>query len=414
MARSDDGQKKEERCHGLVEGKCRHCGEMIPEDTLTCPKCGRKRLFSQEQYDMLLRCSKAKDVSEWNDWRKKNWREDILLEGADLLDAYVESANLLEAHLESARLFLAHLEGAELGGAHLEGASFAGAHLEGADLGGAHLEGADIAGAHLKGADLSLAHLKGANLSYAHLEGAYLNSAHLEGADLGFAHLEGAKLVYAYLEGAELTAAVVDGQTLLWGCTIDRKTDFTGVGLASARVQPGLRTRLEYNIRRTGWEQWYEKHRFLKWPVKLFWCMSDYGRSTARVIGSFFTAGIAFAFLYFFFPWLVNELEVEGISRPLRFVRALYFSVVTMTTLGFGDMHAKVDAAHGWQTCLSHVVLSVHVLVGYVVLGALITRFAILFQSPPEVRVLVSEKGWLRRTRERITGLLGGPADAAP
>jgi len=374
MARGDDGRKKEERCHGLVEGKCRHCGGMIPKDTLACPGCGKKRLFSQEQYDMLLRCSKAKDMSEWNDWKGKNWGQPVLLEGANLREAHLEDADLMGAHLERVELWNAHLERADLIGAHLEGADLMGAHLKGAKLGAAHLKGADLIGAHL----------------------------------------EGANLFHAHLEGAELTAAVVDGETLLWGCTIDRKTDFTGVGLASARVQPALRTRLEYNIRRTGWEQWYKKHRVLKWPVKLFWCMSDYGRSTARVIGSFFTAGIAFAFLYFFFPWLVNELEVEGISRPLRFVRALYFSVVTMTTLGFGDMHAKVDAAHGWQAYLSHVVLSVHVLVGYVVLGALITRFAILFQSPPEVRVLVSEKGWLRRTRERITGLLGGPADAAP
>jgi len=29
-----------------------------------------KRRFSEEQYQMLLRCSKKKDMTEWNEWRK--------------------------------------------------------------------------------------------------------------------------------------------------------------------------------------------------------------------------------------------------------------------------------------------------------------------------------------------------------
>lgn len=29
-----------------------------------------ERRFSQEQYDMLLRCSQKKDMTEWNQWRQ--------------------------------------------------------------------------------------------------------------------------------------------------------------------------------------------------------------------------------------------------------------------------------------------------------------------------------------------------------
>jgi hypothetical protein len=36
-----------------------------------------KRRFSQEQYDMLIRCSEKKDMSEWNDWRQQNPETDI-------------------------------------------------------------------------------------------------------------------------------------------------------------------------------------------------------------------------------------------------------------------------------------------------------------------------------------------------
>ena len=31
---------------------------------------GEKRRFSQEQYEMLLRRSEKKDMTEWNEWRR--------------------------------------------------------------------------------------------------------------------------------------------------------------------------------------------------------------------------------------------------------------------------------------------------------------------------------------------------------
>ena len=56
-------------------------------------------------------------------------------------------------------------------------------------------------------------------------------------------------------------------------------------------------------------------------------------------------------------------------------VRAVYFSIVTMTTLGFGDMYANKGSIAG------HVILAVQVILGYVLLGALITRFSVLFTA---------------------------------
>jgi hypothetical protein len=32
----------------------------------------KKRRFSQERYDMLLRCSGKKDITERNQWRREN------------------------------------------------------------------------------------------------------------------------------------------------------------------------------------------------------------------------------------------------------------------------------------------------------------------------------------------------------
>jgi predicted permease len=57
------------------------------------------------------------------------------------------------------------------------------------------------------------------------------------------------------------------------------------------------------------------------------------------------------------------------------FIRACYFSIVTMTTLGFGDMYAN---SASW---LGHILLIGQVLIGYILLAALVTRFAVLFTT---------------------------------
>lgn len=286
----------------------------------------RKPRFSQEQYDMLLRCSQNKDMTEWNEWRNANPDAEILLEGAELT----------EFHLEHANLALAHLDKAELGQAHLEGA----------------------------------------NLTLA-----FLSEAHLNGA-----HLQGARLSGTFLKGTLCYMAVVDGATLILDCSYDRETDFTGVGLGNARISPGLRSALEANVRRFFWRDWYSTSRYengmtrllarmLKQPVRLFWAMSDYGESTARIIATFFGGALLFALIYFFFPGFVAQLHLPNAGAGETFLRSCYFSVVTMTTLGFGDMHAQQGSIAGYFLLMFQVIL------GYVILGALVTRLAVLFRE---------------------------------
>lgn len=253
--------------------------------------------------------------------------------------------------------------------------------MRGVHLDEANLRGAKMFLADLVGAGFNRTHLESADLGRADLRDANLRSTCLAGADLEGSHLEGAWLKFAHLEGASFRTAFVDGATLLWDCTIDSKTDFSGVGLASARVEPRLVCRLHGNIRRFHWQEWYEQHRLLKWPVRSFWSMSDYGQSTLRIIGWFLLLAIVFAALYASFPGLVANLHETGeppapVSCGELLMRSVYFSVVTMTTLGFGDMCASPGSIFGY------VLLMLHVILGYILLGALVCRLAILFQEP--------------------------------
>jgi ion channel/pentapeptide repeat protein len=331
-------------------------------------KFGRRARRNVEQLALLMGCSEQQDMVEWNEWRKEHREVEIWLEGSDLKAAQLEEANLWRTHMEGAILWEAHMEGADLNGAHLEGADLYEAHLEGADLQGARLEGARLVSAYLEGAKLA--------------------GAHLEWADLEGAHLERAELVAAHLQGASFSMAIVDGETSFNNCRLDRDTDFSGVGMGSCRMEPGLRDTLEYNIRRMRYRNGSVWERIGKSPANFFWLFSDYGRSTGRVIATFLVLSLAFAVLYYVseIDWgerLVQDLstvtrptgEVETIDWRLVPFRALYFSVVTMTTLGFGDMHADPHSFWG------HAALMLQVILGYVLLGALICRLGILFQG---------------------------------
>lgn len=291
------------------------------------------------------------------------------------------------------------------------------AELIGVDLPGANLTKANLSGARLRAADLSKTILYWSDLRRADLRQTNLVDAELYEADLRCARLRNANLKNAWLsdtklQGTDFSYAIVDGGTLIAGPTkrdlhiaeIDHDTNFEGVGLDAMRIDPGIKQLLEYNIRRKKWERWYEDenvpiesgkwifsnpkirkvtNRFLRYFIHKFWQISDYGLSTKRIIAKFFKWAAVFALVYLFFEYstldgIVNNLsQVDGqkVQSWLVPVRAFYFSVVTMTTLGFGDIYANA------RSFLGHFLLTIQVLMGYMFLGALVTRFAVLFTA---------------------------------
>jgi len=346
-----------------------------------------ERKFKQEHYDRLMECSKKgpEGIKQWNKWRIENPLEKIWLQGADLRGANLEGADLYEAELQGANLWKAELQGADLRRAELQGAELNGANLQGAYLNFAELQGAKLWNANLQGANLWYANLQGTELLKAKLQGAKLWYANLQGAKLNRANLEGADFLSAKLQGAKFIVVFVDGATSFLDCEIDKNTDFRHTGLENVRIESGTKIRLKYNIRRMNWEDWYKEHRVREWPVRLFWSISDYGISTGRIIVWFLVLALFFAAIYSNFacwlpPGIISNLVVEP-HLPLWhyfllvLLRPVYFSIVTMTTLGFGDMFAYDESV------LGHLLLTVQVILGYVLLGALITRLAVLFTS---------------------------------
>jgi len=357
--------------------------------------------FNQEQYEFLKDCSeKGPDgIKKWNKWRADNPDKDILLKGADLSKCYLKKVILNtivkkeiegqvvefggKAYLGEIDFRESNLEAADLLHAYAEGTHFELANLKRARLNKAHLAGARFWRSELQETLFICADLKNAQLQDSHLEKAKFHRAIMHNAFLIDSHLAGSIFYKAFLQGANFQTTLVDGATSFWGCEVDENTNFAGVGLDNIRIESGIKTLLKCNIRRMNWMDWYEEHRFLQWPVKLFWSLSNYGISTLRIAIWFFGLALFFAGLYYILsvvspPGVVNSL-VEGKegSVPAWLIpfRSIYFSIVTMTTLGFGDMHANC------RSFLGHLLLTIQVILGYVLLGALVTRLAVLFTS---------------------------------
>jgi hypothetical protein len=250
----------------------------------------------------------------------------------------------------------------------------------------------NLENAYLTGAYFTDCSLHGVNMHHAYLQGVDFTACDLTDVSLSEANLEGATISKSVMDGVNMQFAVFNGLSKLDPSQWNLRTDATGTNVATARSYPQVRQSLDYNVRRLQWEKWYGKHPISAVPVRLFWMLSDYGNSFGRIVAVFVTSVLAYSLVYLFCGILDNNgglidglckissrgngtSEKEVLPSVILPVRAVYFSVVTMTTLGFGDMHARADSIWG------HIVVTTQVCIGYIMLAALVTRLAVLAVS---------------------------------
>ena len=221
---------------------------------------------------------------------------------------------------------------------------------------------------NLTRANLSHVNLMHANLSEAIFIGADLSRAKLDGANLrkarlAFADLTEANLTTADLKGANLAAANLSNANVL-GVKFNRKTKFLGSRLATCYGSPEF---LSFALH----QEYLEGMRLTRWGrVKRFfwWLFADCGRTIWRwvVWSLIFAFGFACIFFYLNQGGKAFSIDVKGL--PNDFHTMLYYSVVTFTTLGFGDITPLTRTASYW--------VMAEVIMGYIMLGGLISIFA--------------------------------------
>jgi len=292
------------------------------------------------------------------------------------------------------------LPGQDLKGLNLAGANFSDANLSEADLSGTNLFKADLSRASLMRADLTDAEMTGADLSEANLENvraertglgmatmkktrlfnsslveATLSKTDLSEADLRHADLRRARMREAVLCHADCTGADFRGADL-------SLSDFAGATMnesdlrdSQLRLATGFETAEWYgvDIRDINFSGAYRLRRhvvdenYLKefrdvsrvnYMVYHLWSItSDCGRSLFRwclwVIGIV----LGFSVLY--------DFSGVDYGKYDNWIGPLYYSVVTITTLGYGDIVPATPVAR---------MLSIgEVLIGYVMLGGLLS-----------------------------------------
>jgi len=354
--------------------------------------------LNQEQYKTLIKCSNNNDIGAWNKF-VENLPEGykIELEGADLRKKYLVGAKFDYANMKGVKLYgsnlerssfrYANLQEAELTHAQLSFSDFFKADLRNVILPSAIIQNAKMVGADIRGGWLSNSILSGtcfntAKMNKCQLDGAIIQNGEFLMTDLSGAYiqgnLEGCLFERTKLKQANFQSSICDSM-LFTKCEIDHKTDFRVVNLDSIRFEPGVKQVIEYHNRLLNWEDWYKQHKILKYPTKLFWEISDYGFSTIRVINTFLILSVLFTFIYLISYYtgnaFLNGFEKDGLTFGHYLIRSFYFSIVTMTTLGFGDIYANP------QSIIGHILLMIQVIMGYVILGGLVTRLSILFNA---------------------------------
>jgi Ion channel len=101
------------------------------------------------------------------------------------------------------------------------------------------------------------------------------------------------------------------------------------------------------------------------WRLQLFrvWGWLDYGRSMWRVAAFGFAVTSLFAGIFYLWPTLLDYRQ----SADTWFT-PYYYSVVTFTTLGFGDVRPARTAGE--------ILAALEVIIGYVTLGLLLAVLA--------------------------------------
>lgn len=277
-----------------------------------------------------------------------------LLDGADLTGTTLFKATLRDASLRGARLEGVELSGSTLDGADLEGAQLTSAGLGMASLRDVHAFNADLSGATLTGADLT-----GANMQCARLQDARIREATLDTADFRSADLRSVELSLSSVAGANFDDADMRGARLR-SVRGYESADWFGVDLRDINFAGAYRLR-RHVVDENYLREFRESGPLQDALYRLWWVTSDCGRSLSRWIGIILVVVVLFASAY----------AVAGIDtgpHPATPMTYLYYSVVTLTSLGYGD----ILPASGFAQFL--VILEV--CAGYMMLGGLISILA--------------------------------------
>ncbi|WP_051326959.1 pentapeptide repeat-containing protein [Desulfatibacillum aliphaticivorans] len=323
----------------------------------------------------------GRDLSHVNlEWA---YLQKALLENSNLSKAVLGYANLRKTVLSKVNFTEADLSSVDIEKAILPKAIMHRSSLRLSNFHKSNLRQVNLCGASIWGADLQKAFLWKANLQKANLRGANLRSA-----DLRNANLQKTNLKDANLEEANVTDVKYDRNT---PCKGIRVTSCYGSAMfkAFAQHQDFLEELQERRWNRK-WLKFkigkkkhdpirgdYRETDLNQWGKALYYIWSifaDCGRTPWAWLAWSLLLAVYFGLNFFMMGPEALHISAHGdhneIGLPFSPATMIYYSVVTFTTLGFGDVTPVTPWASWW--------VMAEVILGYIMLGGLISIFATL------------------------------------
>ena len=254
-------------------------------------------------------------------------------------------ASLKQVILDECEFIGSDLSHASLNECSAKRCGFGGADLSYASIINADLTDATLSKSKLIYADLRASNLKKARLSEADLSGAIFTRAKLLESDLKKSNVKGTNFELADMQGCRLLG-IKNFKKALW-----IGADIRGLDLRGA-----------YLIRRYISDENYlyefkTSSRFHKAIYLLWWATSDCGRSLSRWFVWLLCATLAFAAIY-------TQVNIDY-GRYVTPFSPVYFSFVTLTTLGYGDAVPS--------SLTAQVFVTLQAITGYMGLGGLLS-----------------------------------------
>lgn len=313
------------------------------------------------------------------------------LEGVDFSRSTLTGVTFMDAHMMRAKFTGSEIWNTIFLGATLTGSTFLESTLENANftecrLTGANFEECLFQSTNFWRADLSRAKFRDANLQNTNFENAFLIDA-----DLFEANLTNARLYLANLKGANLVDAVF-GEELYYeqdhrlrGASGTEKVvekDYSKAKEVYLQIKNNYSNAGRYEDERSFYvkemettkRSYFQKGNRKKWLLFFIWeklCL--YGEDSLRFIQIAIGQLIVYSAVY----WCFSLLQISSDGKRIGLgcghefrdaIRCLYFSAVASSTTGFGDITPMGPVAE--------MVAATHVLLGYILLGAMMTVLA--------------------------------------
>lgn len=300
-----------------VEG----CGD----DALTLSDYCWLHIQDKEEYKSRL----LKVLNAEKSGQKFNLKK-IVLEGIELMNIDFSGANLTQSVIKDSNLFYNNF-------------------LK-TDFLGSDLSRSDFTGSVLAGADLTKCSLVGGRFWHSDFSDAILTEADLTGADLWQSNLHNARLWRTDLVGAKFITRQNFSRKIARFTSIERIDEKTHLVAEDAyrELKRYFITHGRYND--ASWAAFKEKtmekvrlkksHNIAYLPVALMGLLCGYGERPHRVIMSSAFIVLLYGIAFYALKAVRAPLNTNYI---LNFWDHIYYSVVTFTTLGYGDIIPKVD-----------------------------------------------------------------------